>query len=175
MRIGFYLLLGGLLLAGCVSKEEVVTHHVIEVETPKPYQFELKPNIGSRNDDSRTVVDMGVVMKIWVKNYKNRQGNLIASHDLYAWARKPDFLVGEDLPPRRNTSLVTPVQKLPFMLTGEEIDRSDIQNDEVIKEYVNKVYENERDPELAQKRLDASRESDKKILEFLKQIKGENE
>lgn len=175
MRFSIYILLSAVLLGGCASKDELITHHVIEVQKPKAYQFGLKPTIGSQNDDSRTVVDMGVVLKVWVKNYKNKENNLIASHDMYVWARKPDFMVGEELPARRQTGMPTPAQKLPFMLSGEEIDRVDIQNDEVIKDYVNKTYQMENDPELAQQRLEASRESDKKILEFLKEIKGETE
>ncbi|PCI30921.1 MAG: hypothetical protein COB67_00255 [SAR324 cluster bacterium] len=165
-----------ILLAGCTGKKDIeVVHHVIDVKKPKAYQFTLKPNIGSRADDSRTVVDMGVVLKVWVKNYKNNDANLVASHDVYVWARKPDFIVGEDLPTRRVSGMPSPVQKLPFMLTGEEIDRNHIQSDEEIKKYVNKVYESENNPEISKKRKKESLKNDTEILQFLKQMRGETE
>ena len=159
-------------ITGCSGKKDPqpVQKRIVEVHQPKPYEFRLKPQIGSRNDDARTVVDMGEVLKITLNSYKNRQGNLIASHDVYAWARKPDFIVGEELPSRRSGGTISPSGKLPYMLSGGELDRGDLKNDEVIRDYVNQVYKLEKDEqEATHRKMEASR-FDNDIKAFLKTI-----
>lgn len=158
-------------MSGCSGKQEPepVASKRIVVEKPKPYEFRLKPQIGTRHDDARTVVDMGEVLKVTLNSYKNRQGNLVASHDVYIWARMPDFIVGEKLPTRKSNGMVNPSGRMPFMLRNEELDQADVENDETIRTYVNQVYKMEQDERAASNRKLEANRYDSEIIEFLKE------
>ena len=52
----------GVVISGCAAKKDITVQHDIVVHKTKPYQFKLKPQIGSRQEDSRTIVDMGVCL-----------------------------------------------------------------------------------------------------------------
>jgi len=152
------------------QKVEKTEARTIGIPMHDPYEFRMKPIIGSRNLDARTSVDMGVVLKIWVAPYKSRSGFLTSSHDLYIWGRRPDFITGEELPQgiRKNRGLLYR-GKIPFVLTDSEIDRSNIQNDKNIQNFIEKLPIRET---LMQKIEKPSQSTvDKKILEFIKKNK----
>lgn len=163
-----------------LSKKDVQNDSTSVQNDSVPYKFRLKPIIGSRNSDSRTVVDMGVVMKIWITPYKDKNNNLIASHDIYTWVRKPDFIVGENLPSgtfmQNNNDydtggMINIEDKLPFMLSPSEIDRSDIENDEIIQKYANKIYKLQVSEKNAQEQLKKSEDFDAVIKNFVNKNK----
>jgi hypothetical protein len=157
------------LFLGCAAKspKPKVVHKVLHIKKEKPYRFTYKPIIGTQNDDEKITVDMGVVLRVWINSYKDTDGSLIASHDTYIWAKRPDFIVGAQLPSVRR-GLVTPTGIMPFMLSNESIDRSNFKNDENIKSYVNSVYEKSSKKETL-KRLEKRDVFDRKIKEFLKE------
>ena len=111
----------------------------------KAYQFKIKPIVGSRQDDAKVVVNMGKVLKIWVAPYKVK-GTMIASHDIYSWVVKPDFIVGESIPnPRNRDGVITPLNNVPFAFKPKEIENAVLPlKDEQVKDYVNDVYNNKR-------------------------------
>lgn len=176
-------------ISGCASKEAVPQKQNASQGEGKmafyePTKFRLKPIIGSRNEDSRTVVDMGTLLKIWVAPYKGRNGVLTSSHDIYAWARMPDFVVGEEVPTAPSIDSGSGMvynHKLPASLSSEEVDRSAIQDDKNIQEFVNgfsKFVEKELSKEgTANSKGDVKNEEktkvDKDILEFIKSKKSE--
>jgi hypothetical protein len=90
---------------------------------------------------------MGVVLKTTITSYKDRQGNLIASHDVFFWAKKPDFITTNTLP-KKKKSRNTPLElKINLDKTGlVDLDKS------VSQEQI---------------RMKNNYNNDKKILEFL--------
>ena len=135
----------------------------------KAYQLRVKPIVGSQIDDSRVVVDMGVVQKIWIAPYKDRN-NLIAAHDIYSWMRRPDFIPGESLPKyyKKASGMVTIDKKYPYVFRPEELDnvKNDFSN-ETIKKFVNHVYKEANDESIIDKRIMKAGYYDKKIKEFI--------
>lgn len=132
-------------LSGCADKDPKLVQpqmtENVKMEFYEPSKFRLKPIIGSRNNDARTVVDMGTLLKIWVAPYKSRNGVLTASHDIYAWARMPDFIVGEEVPTisssvDKGSGLIFN-NKLPATFSSQEVDRGNLQDDKNIQEFVN--------------------------------------
>lgn len=177
-------------LSGCANKEATLQKQSADQGEGKmgfyePTKFRLKPIIGSRNEDSRTVVDMGTLLKIWVAPYKGRNGVLTSAHDIYAWARMPDFIVGEEVPTAPSLDSGSGMvynHKLPASLSSEEVDRSAIQDDKNIQEFVNgfnKFVEKELSKESASnskedmKKEEEKTKVDKDILEFIKSKKSE--
>lgn len=156
---------------GCSSKEEVKPKFVEyeeEVKTLKPYTFKYKPIIGSRNSDSRVVVDQGVVLKAWINTYKLDRGTLIPSHDIYVRVKEPDFIPQYATPPRmQNKGLLTDTKETPFMLSDKEIDRSSTKTNEGIKNYVNSVYE-KNSPEKEEERVQEGTQFDNEIKDYIK-------
>ncbi|PAF46329.1 hypothetical protein BKH46_08050 [Helicobacter sp. 12S02634-8] len=125
-----------LFLLGCSSREIVVLNQ-------QDYQSRYKPIIGSQNNDARTVIDYGVVLKIWISPYKDRYGVLIAGHDNYVWVRRPDFVPGSTVPQvNQSSGVITPTRKLPFSISPREIDRADLKSDKVINDFINESYKN---------------------------------
>lgn len=96
---GCVLVFSGCSVANNTFKSNAEKHKKkTKTQIHEKYDFNLKPIIGTRNKDTQTIVDMGVVLKIWVAPYKSRSGILTAMHDIYIWGKRPDFVVGEKLP-----------------------------------------------------------------------------
>lgn len=126
--LGLFLL--SLFVLGCSNKElKIVLNQ--QVSSPK-----YRPIIGSGNNDARTIIDYGVVLKIWVSPYKDMDGTLIAAHYEYVWVDRPDFVPGSAVPQvSSGGGVITPTGRLPFSISPNEIDRSDIKSDEVINKF----------------------------------------
>lgn len=141
------------------------------IDETKPYRFGLTPIIGSRNDDARTAVDMGVVLKIFIAPYKSAQGTMVGGHDIYAWAKEPSFLVQTIEPPTApvQRGMMNSVGKIPFTIRPEEIDSSAEPTDQNIKKTVNEMYSRgENQSKQQQERINAL---DKEIKEYLREQK----
>lgn len=130
-------LLGLICFSACSSKKEII---LLDKEA---YVSKYKPIIGSRNNDVRTILDMGMAVKVWVAPYKDQYGVLVAGHDIYVWLERPDFIPGTSVPQidGDNKGIPNQVGKIPFTLSPEEIDRSDLKNDATIQKYVNETYD----------------------------------
>lgn len=170
-RYLFFVIATALLFNGCANKhpKPQVVQKIIHIKKDKPYKFTYKPVIGTQNPDEKISVDMGVVLRVWINSYKDRDGSLVASHDTYIWAKKPDFIVGAPLPVIKR-GLVTSSGKIPFMLSNQEVDRSNFQSNENIKKYVNAIYE-KSDKQRVKKRMNQSKKFDKEIKEYLEKRK----
>lgn len=136
----------------------------------KAYQLRIKPIVGSAQADERIVVDMGVVQRIWIAPYKDKN-NLVTAHTIYSWMRKPDFIPGESLPKyyKKHTGMVTVDNKYPYIFRGEELDRvrGDFSN-ETIKKFVNNVYKEAQDEKVVEQRMLKASKFDEAIKEFIK-------
>lgn len=163
--------------SGCASSKQpeakkIIKNTQMEIGVPMhdPYKYRLKPIIGSRNNDARTIVDNGVPLKIWISPYKTREGVLIASHDIYIWGKRPDFITGEELPVgfKKNRGL-NYRDKVPFTLSPEEMDRADIKNDENIQTFIENLPTKESVK--ITKATPKLQEIDSKLLEFMKNRK----
>lgn len=110
----------------------------------KTAAFPYKPIIGTRNNDAKTVVDQGVVLKVYIATYKDSHHDLVASHDKYVWAKKPQFIVGLEQPEvRKRTGMMTSAGKVPFVFGAGEIDASSITDNSKIRDYVKAVDSSE--------------------------------
>lgn len=183
-RIGTYALLATtLLFSGCAlnnqqatpAKTKVIAHSPLEEGKPMhdPYTFRLKPIIGTENNDARTIVDMGTVLKIWISPFKNTNGALVAAHNVYIWGKQPDFITGEQIPTAmRQNSGPTYRGSLPFSLSSTEIDRSDISNDQNIQKFIDELpADNLQKVESKKPQAPSGAFADEAILEFIQKIK----
>ena len=158
-------------LTGCAttlgtSKKEPIKKKIIFVNKDKPYKFNYVPIIGTQTPDDKVLINMGVVLRIWIHSYKTRDNNLVASHDIYIWGKKPDFIVGNPLP-TINRGILTPQGKMPFMLSDSSVDRSNFKSNLNIRNFVNSVYE-KQDKTKTVKRVNESKKFDEAIKNFLK-------
>lgn len=163
-----------LLFSGCSAIEfnkkiKKDSSKTIIIKREKPYKFTYTPLIGSRNDDEKVIVDMGVVLRVWINSYKTRANTLVSAHDVYIWAKKPDFIVGNPVPVKRR-GLISSTNKLPFTLSNSEVDRSDLKTNKNIKNFINSVYE-KSDEKNFKKQIIKADKFDTQIKEFLKNQK----
>jgi len=161
------------IINGCSSKEEVKP--IVKkfyLKKPKAYTFNYIPIIGTQTPDDKVVVDMGVVLRVWINSYKTKANDLVSSHDIYMWAKKPDFIAGNELPYKKR-GMLTATGKLPFMLSNENVDRSDTSDNINIRNFVNSYYEKKSDFKYTETDLDNSKQYDKLIKDFIKQNKQE--
>jgi hypothetical protein len=135
--------------------------------------FPYKPMIGTRNNDAKTVVYTGVVLKVYLATYKDTKKTLVGAHDRYVWAKEPDFIVGTEKPDiRKRTGMMTPAGKVPFVFGGGEIDTTSIQNNEKIKQYVDAVSESDKRDTAAFENLETADDRfDKAIKKYVDKTK----
>ena len=136
-----------------------------------PYQLKIKPIVGSRQDDSKVVIDAGKVLKVWIAPYKSGM-TVIAAHDLYSMVQKPQFIIGEMVPTNsKKGGIVTVSDDFPFAFRDEELDRVPKQrkfSNPSMKKYYNNVYKAQADNSVVKRRNnEASREFDSAIKNFL--------
>lgn len=173
--------------SGCSTKEQLScsipggcgnTPKRVEVEhgddNLKIPAFDYKPIIGTRNNDAKTIVDTGVVLKIYIPTYKDSKKMLVAAHDRYVWAKEPGFVVGTERPDvRKRTGLMTSAGKVPFVFGEGEIDAASIDNNSKIKDYLNAVSEAEKRDTAALENLEAADDRfDKVIKGYVEKTKG---
>ena len=139
-----------MMIAGCASKdapkkEPVIEYKVLmqEREEKKVFDPVMKDNLPTQ----RAVVDMGVVLKTRIVSYKDNNQNLIADHDVFFGAVKPDFVVTNSLPK----------EKTKYNYKGPIVDLSD-----------SKFVNPDKKVETESSKLERESEFDKKIDSFLK-------
>ena len=136
--------------------------------------FPYTAMIGTRNNDAKTVVYTGVVLKVYLATYKDSKKTLVAAHDRYVWAKEPDFIIGAEKPDmRKRTGMITPAGKVPFAFGGGEIDSTSIENNEKIKQYVDAVTESDKRDTAAFENLQTADDRfDKVIKNYVEKTKG---
>ena len=179
-----------ILLSGCATNNQNLTtnsylkniNYIIQKQKEKrikeelnteSYHFMVTPIVGSEQDDSKVIVDMGKILKVWIAPYVVG-GTLIAAHSIYTWVQAPHFIAGESVGRGSPTdaSLLTPSGNYPVIYRPDELyyKKPTFSNKE-LKEYVNKKYEVSKHPAKYLKRIDKriKNKYDKVILQYLKQ------
>lgn len=142
-----------LLFAGCAKKEFVV---IDSDKKKEAYQID----VGTRSNDARAVIKTGKILKIFIRSYVSSQNILIGAHDVYFYVENPGFKAGISEPINGYRSgVVKENDKLPIYLSPNEIDRSDLKNDEVITKYLKEINEKTRqDIFLESEKIDGGKE-----------------
>lgn len=175
----------GLLFLGCATKQPEKNAYLKNIEyivqkqkekrlkeelSTKSYHFMVKPIVGSEQDDSKVIVDMGKILKVWIAPYVVK-GTLIAAHYTYTWVQPPHFIPGESVGRGSYTdaSLLTPQGNYPIIYRPTELDNGNPKfTNEELKEYVNKKYQIDKHPEEGLRKLDyKNNKYDKLIKEYL--------
>ncbi len=183
MQIKYKLIIGlsalGLLLNGCATKEPQPKqksylkniNYIIQKErkqrikeeiNTESYHFMVKPIVGSEQDDSKVIVNMGKILKIWIAPYVVG-GTLIAAHSIYSWVVPPKFIPGESVGrvSPTDSSLLTPSGNYPLIYRPAEVyNKKPTFSNKEIKEYVNKTYQVDKHPDKYLKNID-NRDKDK--------------
>lgn len=168
-------------LSGCSDKTACLTpvdteDNNVEVNVTagpiKPYRLKIRPVIGTRTDDAKIVRDFGVVQKVWITPYVDKNDNLVASHDIYVVVKSPHWVVGEALPvAKKQSGLINPAGKVPFAFRDTEFDEGTELSDENLKNYINDVNKITQQINLLQKlpenKQEDSMKYNKKIREYL--------
>ncbi len=159
-----------ILFSGCATmgtpQKKPIKKEIVFINKDKPYHFDYVPIIGTQTPDDKVLINMGVVLRVWIHSYKTRNDDLVASHDIYIWGKKPDFIVGNSLP-TINRGILTPQGKMPFMLSNDSVDRSNFKSNLNIRNFVNSVYAKE-DKGNVNTRIKKSKKFDETIKNFLK-------
>lgn len=134
--------------------------------------FRYKPVIGTRQDDTKILIDMGQFAKIWIKNYRNKNATFVASHDIITMIREPGFIAGEDLPSSRRVSRSRNNTRKSFSFRSSDIltDRNSsvVDTNKEVKDYVNnysKVKQFKKLDKKKQKKLNKFNTTIKKYLD----------
>lgn len=96
------ILIAPLFFIGCANKNaqpKIIEKRIVisPIKLKKQTYKVLKEN----NLGQRAIVNMGVVLKTHITSYKDRNDDLIASHNVFFWAKKPDFITTNTLPSRK--------------------------------------------------------------------------
>lgn len=143
------LLVMGVMFAGCANKQLEPAKVTKKYDFPKikPYKKNNYAVLKQNNLGQRAVVNMGVVLKTTILNYKDRHDDLIATHDVFFWAKKPDFITTNTIPKKR---IKLDSLELPINLN------------------LNGVVDLKKSVSKEKIRMRNNDKNDKKILEFLK-------
>ncbi|MDD3465662.1 MAG: hypothetical protein PHE67_00815 [Campylobacterales bacterium] len=167
--------------ASCTTPDEDYSRSFSKVsssqvsQSTKPNSYPYKAVIGTRNNDAKTVIDYGTVLKVYIAPYKDSSKSLVSGHDRYVFAKEPGFIVGADKPVKhKRTGLVTPKGSVPFMFNSEEIDKYSLTNNSKINTYIDAVNTADSNKTIIEQRLESGNAKlDAKIKRFLKEEKGE--
>ena len=112
-------------------------------QSNNPTEFRYKPVIGTKQSDTKVMIDMGEWAKIWIKNYKNKNKTFVASHSIVTMIREPGFIAGEQIPYGRRQSVYDTYGARSFTFRSSDLihnnssQGSNNVSDEEIKNYVN--------------------------------------
>jgi hypothetical protein len=134
-------------------------------ETVAP-KLSITPIIGSQQDDAKVVRDFGVVLKTWIAPYKDTNGNLVASHELYVVVKEADWIGAETLP-KRATGLRSPTGQIPFVVRPESVDASSDFANEEIRQYLHQRSDTAQRNALPPPKIDSLDKNDEAILQYI--------
>ncbi|MFL1706549.1 TraV family lipoprotein [Campylobacter sp. MOP7] len=96
---------------------------------------EQAPMVSSRTKVGNIIRDNGRIQQVFVANYVNNEGDLVASHDLYVVVKEPEWVVGENTP--KNTSNIgeipTPISKSMI----EQQNYTSKKEEAIVNSYIN--------------------------------------
>lgn len=102
-------LLSVLVLVGCAGSQ-------YKVEKPSPLPLVVTQNVVPYD----SIVDMGQYAEAWIAPYKDKDDNLYNSRSMNFWVKKPDFIIGEDLPDNNTEGVEANSTHQPFNLKMKE-------------------------------------------------------
>lgn len=155
------------LLSGCANKPKPKIMQPRKDILTKPYRLKITPIIGTRQDDTKVIMDMGKVLKVWIAPYKNNKV-FVSAHDNFVVAKKPEFVVGENIPKKNWDSMHTPTNPIPFVFRNADLDKATKLEKKEIVEFNNNIYKEENNPNVSKQRIKKSNKYDKQIINFLK-------
>lgn len=175
-----------MVMVGCASKPAVKTsferNYKYDYERDNnPTQFRYQPVIGTKQPDTKTMIDMGQWAKIWIKNYKNQNKTFVASHSIVTMIREPGFIAGEEIPSRRRQTVSDSYGGRTFTFRSSDLmyDNSsmgsDGLSDEQIKEYVNNYESSKKTERLTPQKREEVAKYDREILKYLEEKRLEEE
>lgn len=184
MKIIAILLLGLFILSGCSGSPKVQTsferqYHYDQGDTNNAVKFRYKPVIGTKQEDTKTMIDMGQWAKIWVKNYKNDNKTFIASHSIVTMIREPGFIAGEDVPAHRRQSAYNSYGGRTFTFRSSDLMYEDSSmgseglTDDQIKDYVDNYEYSKKTERLEPQRQKEVVKYNKEILKYIADKKKE--
>jgi len=136
--------------------------------------FRFKPIIGTRQEDTKVMVDMGKYAKIWIKNYKNNNDYFISSHDIIVQIREPGFISGEDVPSFKRRAVKKTFGSNSFAFRSKDLLTSNSDMNTVdtktryIKDYVNNNSKEQKEKKLIETKRNKLNKFDHEIKNFLK-------
>ncbi|AXH16413.1 hypothetical protein CP985_03450 [Malaciobacter mytili LMG 24559] len=155
-----------ILFTGCSTKQ--IDKEVEIVKNYKPYNFKYRPIINSKHEDAKVIVDQGVVLRAWINTYKIGRNTLVPAHYIYLRVKEPDFIPQYAVPPvfGKKKMLEEQNKKLPFIVSNDEVDRTDMKTNENILKYSNSYYD-KQDKKNEEERVKQSKKFDETIKKFL--------
>ncbi len=188
MKMIYLLLTIAILFNGCSTTTKVKTKFVQQKQyrhnydrNNNPTQFRYKPVIGTKQSDTKVMIDMGQWAKIWVKNYKNKNETFVASHSIITKIREPGFISGEDIPRGRRDAVSKTYGSRSFTLRSSDLmyENSGLGNEGVsdaqIKDYVNTYDYSRQTEKVAPQKRKNTLKHDAAIQSYMKKVKKEQQ
>jgi len=171
-------------MSGCTKTPKVKTkfekyNYKVSTQSNNPLQFRYQPVIGTKQDDTKVMIDMGQWAKIWIKNYKNKNQTFVASHSIVTKVREPEFIAGEQIPRSRRDATYNTYGSNSFAFRstdlnyGSSADGSYGKSDQEIKEYVNNYEYSKHTERLAPQKREDVVKYDKAIADYIANKKAE--
>lgn len=138
----------------------------------KADSFRFQPVIGTRQEDTKVMIDMGKFAKIWIKNYRNKNQTFVASHDIVTMIKAPGFIAGEEIDFEKRDVVKKTYGGNTFSYRSSDIvsqtsaDDTNLK-DEQIKEFVNNYQETKKYGKLPDAKSEKLDKYNKAISEFL--------
>ena len=183
MKITVSVLLLIFIFNGCSSKK--VKTRFVKVNNSQ-YQnfnstnnynhFRYKPVIGTRQEDTKVMIDMGQFAKIWVKNYKNKNKTFVASHDIITMIKEPGFIAGEEISSNKRMTIRKTYGGNSFSYRSKDILYNSSKNSSLktsqIKNYINNYSESKKYNKIPKSKHQEVEIFNNKIKSFLKKRRG---
>lgn len=135
-------------------------------------QFRYQPVIGTMQDDTKVMIDMGKFAKIWVKNYRNKNKTFVSSHHIVTMIREPGYIYGEELPENRIKTIHKTYSGHTFVFRSNDLfsssDPTNNMKTQEIKQFINNYHQSKRIGLLKKKKRVNVDKYDKTILDYIK-------
>ena len=173
------------LLSGCSSvkvRTEIKNRDngvQYSMQSNKTDTFRYQPIIGTTQDDTKVMIDMGKFAKIWIKNYKNKNKTFVSSHDIVTMIREPGYISGEEIPANRRATDSKTNNGHTFTFRSSDLmtNTSEPTNELTatqIKAFVNNHQYSVETGKLADGRKVKLNEYDKTISDYIKLKRGDS-
>ncbi|WP_294961543.1 hypothetical protein [Sulfurimonas sp.] len=180
--IYFALITITLTFGGCTTSPKVKTKWVNKStknyeRRNNPIEFRFKPVIGTKQSDTKVMIDMGEWAKIWVKNYKNKNKTFVATHSIVTMIREPGFIAGEQIPRSRRDTVSKSYGARSFSFRSQDLTYnnsslgSDNISDSQIKDYMNSYEYSKKTKRMKPQKKESILKYDKAIKEYMKKAK----